>query len=107
MEKITYDDVVEYNYLFTFAPSFLLEKMAKKNSNLVKKFKSTIQSYMDNLTDIQCVKLNVILDSDVSELQAIMQEAYEKTNKKQYRILANPNYSQFIELNLNELKGMV
>lgn len=81
--------------------------MAKKNSNLVKKFKSTIQSYMDNLTDIQCVKLNVILDSDVSELQAIMQEAYEKTNKKQYRILANPNYSQFIELNLNELKGMV
>ena len=62
---------------------------------------------MDNLTDIQCVKLNVILDSDVSELQAIMQEAYEKTNKKQYRILANPNYSQFIELNLNELKGMV
>ena len=107
MEKITYDDVVEYNYLFTFAPSFLLEIMAKKNSNLVKKFKSTIQSYMDNLTDIQCVKLNVILDSDVSELQAIMQEAYEKTNKKQYRILANPNYSQFIELNLNELKGMV
>ena len=62
---------------------------------------------IDNLTDIQCVKLNVILDSDVSELQAIMQEAYEKTNKKQYRILANPNYSQFIELNLNELKGMV
>lgn len=107
MEKITYDDVVEYNYLFTFAPSFLLERMAKKNSNLVKKFKSTIQSYMDNLTDIQYVKLNVILDSDVSELQAIMQEAYEKTNKKQYRILANPNYSQFIELNLNELKGMV
>ncbi|WP_294006433.1 hypothetical protein [uncultured Methanobrevibacter sp.] len=107
MEKITYDDVVEYNYLFTFAPSFLLERMAKKNSNLVKKFKSSIQSYMDNLTDIQCVKLNVILDSDVSELQAIMQEAYEKTNKKQYRILANPNYSQFIELNLNELKGMV
>ena len=107
MEKITYDDVVEYNYLFTFAPSFLLERMAKKNSNLVKKFKSTIQSYMDNLTDIQCVKLNVILDSDVSELQAIMQEAYEKTNKKQYRILANPNYSQFIELKLNELKGMV
>lgn len=107
MEKITYDDVVEYNYLFTFAPSFLLERMAKKNFNLVKKFKSTIQSYMDNLTDIQCVKLNVILDSDVSELQAIMQEAYEKTNKKQYRILANPNYSQFIELNLNELKGMV
>ena len=107
MEKITYDDVVEYNYLFTFAPSFLLERMAKKNSNLVKKFKSSIQSYMDNLTDIQCVKLNVILDSDVSELQAIMQEAYEKTNKKQYRIIANPNYSQFIELNLNELKGMV
>ena len=107
MEKITYDDVVEYDYLFTFAPSFLLERMAKKNSNLVKKFKSTIQSYMDNLTDIQCVKLNVIVDSDVSELQAIMQEAYEKTNKKQYRILANPNYSQFIELNLNELKGMV
>ena len=52
-DKITYDDVMEYTHLFTMVPSFVLEMMARKNSNLVLKFKSTIQSHMDNLTDDQ------------------------------------------------------
>lgn len=107
MEKITYDDVDEYNYLFTLVPSFVLERMARKNSNLVAKFKSTIQSYLYNLTSDQRNKLNIILESDVSELQDVMHEAYLKTNKKQYKILADSNYKQFIELNLDELRAMI
>lgn len=107
MEQITHDDVVEYNYLFTLVPSFALEIMAKRNSNLVNKFKSTIQSYITNLTFEQRNKLNIILDSDVSELQDVMHNAYIKTNKKQYQVLANPKYKQFIELNLGELRKII
>lgn len=107
MEHITYDDVVEYNHLFTLMPSFVLEKMAKKNSNLVDKFKSAIQSHINDLTVEQRIKLNIILDSDVSELQDLMYNAYMRTNKKQYRILANPKYKQFIELNLGELRKII
>ncbi|MGN0176905.1 MAG: hypothetical protein ACI389_03625 [Methanobrevibacter sp.] len=107
MEKITIDDVMEYDYLVTLAPSFILERMAKRNSNLVDKFKSVIQSYMDNLSMEQSNKLTAILNSDVSELQKIMMDSYLKTNKKQYKILANPDYKNFIVLNLDELRKMI
>ena len=106
-DKITYEDVKEYHYLFTMAPSFVLEMMARKNSNLVLKFKSTIQSYMDNLDDVQKNKLDIILNSDVDELQSVMDEAYRKTGKRQYQILANPKYKGFIEFNLSEIKELI
>ena len=104
---ISYDDVMEYNHLFTMAPSFILKMMANTNSNLVLKFKSTIQYYMDGLTDEQKSKLNVILSSDIDDLQQIMDESYRKTNKEQYKILANPNNKEFIEKNLSELRKMI
>ena len=88
-EKITYEDVKEYENLFMLAPSFLLERFARKNTNLVSKFKSQIQSHLNNLDDVQRAKLNVILNSDVDELQAVMEEAYKKSGVKQYRVLAN------------------
>ena len=86
-EKITYADVEEYQSLFTLAPSFLLETFAKRNTNLAFKFKSIIKSYMDNLTDIQKEKLDIILSTDIDELQDIMNEAYQKTNIKQFEPL--------------------
>lgn len=106
-EKLTYDDVKEYERLFTLAPSFLIERFAKRNSNLVSRFKSTIQGYMDTLTDEQKYKLNLMLNSQIEDLQDIMHEAYMKTRIKQYRILANPKYKQFIEENFNELRKMI
>ena len=106
-EKITYEDVKEYENLFMLAPSFLLERFARKNTNLVSKFKSQIQSHLNNLDDVQRAKLNVILNSDVDELQAVMEEAYKKSGVKQYRVLANPKYNGFIENNLNELKKII
>lgn len=106
-EKITYEDVIEHQHLFALAPPFLLERMAKRNSNLVSKFRSNIQSELDKLDDAHRSKLNIILNSDVGDLQSLMNEAYLKTNKKQYKILANPDYRQFIELNLEELRKMV
>ena len=106
-EKITYEDVKEYENLFLLAPTFLLERFARKNKNIVSKFKSQVQSHLRNLDENQRKKLDVILASDVSDLQQVMHEAYLKTKIKQYKILANPKYKDFIELNLAEIKKLV
>ncbi|MBE6504244.1 MAG: hypothetical protein E7Z73_00670 [Methanobrevibacter millerae] len=106
-EKITYADVEEYQGLFTLAPSFLLETFAKRNTNLVLMFKSIIKSYMDSLTEIQKEKLNIILSTDIDELQSIMNEAYQRTKIKQYKVLANPDYRSFIKDNLDEIKALL
>ena len=105
-EKLSYDDVKQYEHLFSLVPSFMLERMAKKNRNLVDKFKSKIQPRLESLSDNQRNKYEMILNSDVDELQSIMAEAYEKTDKKQYKILANPKYRKFIETNIEELKKL-
>lgn len=106
-DKITYDDIKDYESLFTMAPSFLLEMFARKNKNLVLKFESVIRQNLANLNPEQKNKLEIILESDVEELQEVLHEAFVKSNKKQYEILANPQYKQFIELNLNEIRKMV
>ncbi|WP_407421768.1 hypothetical protein [Methanobrevibacter sp.] len=106
-EKITYADVEEYQSLFTLAPSFLLETFARRNTNLVLKFKSIIGSYMDSLTDIQKEKLYIILSTDIDELQGLMNEAYQRTQIKQYEVLSNPNYKQFINDNLDEIRSLL
>ena len=106
-DKITYDDVYEYQTLFLLAPSFLLEMFAKRSTNLVSKFKSQVKYYLDTLDEEQKHKLGLILNSDIDELQAIMQESYQKTHKEQFKILANPNYKDFIKDNLNEIRKMI
>ena len=106
-EKISYKDVREYESLFKLAPAFLLERFAKKNSNVVLKFQSQILSHLDNLSDEQKGKLDLMLRTEITELQAIMKEAYMKTKIKQYKILANPKYKKFIEINLSELRKLI
>lgn len=106
-DKISYADVREYESLFKLAPSFLLERFAKKNANVVLKFQSHIASHLSKLNEIQKTKLEIILNSQTEELQAIMAEAYAKSKIKQYKILANPKYKEFIEKNINELRKMV
>ena len=106
-ERLSYKDVREYESLFKLAPAFLLEKKKKKNSNIVLKFKSQIISHINALSDEQLEKLDLMLRTDIIELQAIMKEAYLKTKIKQYKILANPKYKEFIESNLNELRKLI
>ena len=106
-EKISYKDLEEYQHLFALAPSFILKRMARKKSNVVQKFKPTVQSHIDNLTQDQREKLEIILRSDVDELQYLMNEAYIKTNKKQFKILADPKNKEFIKLNLAELEKLL
>ena len=48
-----------------------------------------------------------IINTDIDELQATMAEAYRLTNKKQFKILANPDNREFLELNRLELRKIV
>ena len=106
-DKLTYDDVKDYEHLLTLAPPFFLKRMAKKNSNLVNKFKPRVESFLNSLSDNQKRKLDILLVTDVYDLQELMGEAYNKSNKKQYKILADPKNREFIELNIEELKKIV
>ena len=106
-DKITLEDIEQYHHLINKVPAFLLGRMAKRNSSLVKKFESRVKSYIDNLSDAQRKKLDILLNSDVGDLQNILNEAYLKTDKKQYKILADPSNRKFIELNLDELKKII
>ena len=105
--EITYEDVREYEKLFTLAPSFLMQSFARRNSNIVSKFKPQIQSHLAGLNANQKDKLDIILNSDVESLQKIMDEAYRKTHIKQYRILADPKHQEFIKINLDEIRKLV
>lgn len=106
-DRITYDDLKEHEHLFTMAPSFVLKRMARRNSNVVAKFKPAIESHLDKLNDEQRRKLQIILDSDVEDLQDLLRRAYVQTRLKQYEILSNPRNRGFIELNLNELRKLI
>lgn len=106
-DRISYRDVREYEDLFNLAPAFILEMFAKKNTNIVLKFQSQIMNHISNLDEVQKKKLDLILMTDIAELQSIMMETYKKTKMKQYKVLANPKYREFIEKNFNELRKMV
>lgn len=106
-EKITYEDVEEFEKLFKLVPSFLLERFAKKNTNMVLKFESKVDVFLNNMDEYHKNKFNIVLNTDVDELQAIMKDAHSRTGIKQYKILANPKYKQFLEVNLNELRKKV
>lgn len=106
-DKILYEDVVEYEHLFTMAPSFLLRSMIRRNSNLVSKFRPAIESHLSKLDDEHKAKLDVILNSDIDDLQSVLAEAYKKRRINQYKILADPKNRDFVEMNLKELKKIV
>ena len=106
-ETLTYEDIKAYESLFTKTPSLVLSAMAKRKTNLVSKFDSQIKSRLSNLNDSQKAKLELILNSDVDDLQNLLAIAYEKSNKKQYKILADPKNKEFIKLNLDEFKKIV
>ena len=105
-ETLTYDDIKEYEHLFTMAPPFVLELMIKRNVNLVDKFRPTIVKYMEELTPQQKQKLTHILSADTERLQKLMFLAYKKTGKKQYYTLANPANRDFVEMNINGIRQL-
>lgn len=106
-EKLTYEDVRAYEKLFTMTPSFILSTMIRRNTNLVEKFKSQVVKFIGNLNEKQEKQLDLILNSDIDDLQVLMMEAYKKSKKKQYKLLGNPKNKDFIKMNLDELKKLL
>lgn len=106
-EKITYEDLKPYEFIFTKAPSLLLGTMIRRKSNLVEKFKPQITSKLDSLNEKQQKQLHIILNSDVKDLQEVFKEAYQISGKKQYKQLSEPKATEFLEKNLSELEKLI
>lgn len=106
-EKLTYEDIKAYEKLFTMAPSFILSTMIRRNTNLIEKFKLQIVKFLNGLDEKQEKQLELIINSDIDDLQLLMMEAYKKSKKKQYKLLANPKSKDFIRMNLDELKKLL
>ena len=105
--KITEEDVIGLMDNFTKIPSFILKKMVSRNSNVVKSFESQIQAYKCQLTDEELLKIEKVINMPVPELQSILNNVYESTNKNQLKILADTNAVPFIEKNLYELEKVL
>jgi hypothetical protein len=56
---------------------------------------------------MELLKIEKVMNMPVPELQVILYNAYESTNKKQLQILSDPNAAAFIEKNLNELEKVL
>lgn len=102
--EITEEDVIETLDIFTKVPSFLLKRWVNNNKNLVEMFQGQIEDQKDKISHIDRLRLNKVLEMPVDELQEILNRAYQQTNKKQLKILADPGAKSFITLNMDELK---
>ena len=107
MTNLTYKDVLKHEKKFNLAPAFVLERFAKKNSNLVSKFESQVYKHLGKMSDSQKEQAMNILNTDVDILQGLLNEAYQHNNKKQFKILGNPEYKPFLEKNIAELKKII
>jgi hypothetical protein len=85
--NITEEDVVGLMDNFTKVPSFILKRMVSRNLNVVKSFESQIKAYKCQLTDMELLKIEKVMNMPVPELQVILYNAYVSTNKKQCLLL--------------------
>ena len=105
--EISEEDVTELMGIFTKVPSILLKSMIKRNFNVVNSFSSHIEDYRTNLSDIEMLKIEKVMDMPVPELQKILYNCYLTTNNKTLKILADSNSGPFIEKNLKELEKVL
>ena len=100
-ENITEEDVIEIMDQFIQVPNIILKGMISRNINLVKKFENQIIDYKSTLNNDELLKIRKVIETPVFELQKILLNVYETTNKKQLKTLADSQSKQFIETNLN------
>ena len=105
--EINEDDLRGLLSMFERVPPFLLKIAVSRNMNAVKSFESQIEAYKSQLTDIELLKIEMVMNMPVPELQVILYNAYASTNKKQLKILADSNAVPFIEKNLKELEKVL
>ena len=78
-----------WTYLLKFH-LFYFVGWVSKNSNLVKSFSNQIESYKNKLSPYDMARAEKVMEMPVEELQEILKKAYDRTGKKQLKILADP-----------------
>lgn len=106
-QVITEKDVIDMVDLFTKVPAFMLKRVVSKNSNVVEMFESQIESYKNQLSTEDIIKIKKVLEMPIPELQEILKKAYDETHKEQLKILADPEAKPFIAKNFQELKNSI
>lgn len=105
--KITEEDVMELMDIFTKVPVVMLKGAISGNMNVVKTFEVQIDSYKTRLSPEEIAKIKAVLEMPVPEIQEMLSRIYDKTGKKQLKILADPKAEKFISGNFKELKRVL
>ncbi|WP_424354033.1 hypothetical protein [Methanobacterium sp. MBAC-LM] len=105
--NITEEDVMGVVDLFTKVPVVILKMAVFRNMNVVKKFRSQIENYKDQLSDEEIEKIKKVIEMPVPELQELLARAHAEKGHEQLKILADPKAEQFIRDNLSELKVLL
>lgn len=105
--KITEEDVIDLLHVFTKVPSLILKGVVARRSNVVKSFEGQILEYKEQLSDYELAKVKAVLEMPTSELREILRRSYEKTGKKQLKILSEEKAEPFIEKNLAALEKIL
>ena len=106
-EKITEKDIIGVMDLFTKVPVILLNAAILSNMNAVKRFEDQIISYKTSLSLEELEKIELVTKMPVTEIQRLLLSVYEKTGKKQFKLLGDPNAQKFLSINLNELRKIL
>ena len=107
MEQITENDVMKVMDIFTKVPVILLKGAISSNMNAVKRFEDQIIAYKTRLSPEEMEKIELVTKMPVPDIQKLLLNVYEKTGKKQFKVLADPKAEKFISINLNELKKIL
>ena len=105
--NITEKDIMDVMDLFTKVPVILLKVAVSSNMNAVKRFEDQVMSYKTRLSPEEMEKIDLITKMPVSEIQRMLLSVYEKTGKKQFKVLADINAQKFISINLEELRKIL
>ena len=107
VEKITEKDIMDVMDFFTKVPVILLKGAISSNMNAVKRFEEQIISYKTSLSPEEMKKIGLLTKMPVNEIQSLLLSVYEKTGKKQFKLLADPTAQNFISINLKELRKIL
>jgi len=105
--EITKEDVLRVLDIFRRVPTFILKRFVYRNNDLVSRFADQIEDYGSSLDNEDRLKIRKLVDMPVSEVQKLLQEAYEETGASQFEILASVEASAFLETNLKSLKRLM
>lgn len=105
--KITKEDVLRVLGIFRRVPTFILRWVVYINKDVVSRFADQLEDYGSSLDNEDRLKIRKLVDMPVSEIQKLLQEAYEETDASQFEILASGEAAPFLKKNLKSLKKLL